>query len=112
MSRNNLIELAGTLQAMRVYVLEHGARYKPAADALIDVLVELHRAAKWREWELRRIGRVGTEITSSMLTRQAAPVSRDRPRGKAQARSCCGVHGAVASRCAGLGTTLLQPRRD
>ncbi len=64
MSRNNLIELAGTFQAMRVYLMEHGARYKPAADALIDVLVELHRAAKRRDWELRRIGRVGTEICS------------------------------------------------
>ncbi len=69
MSRNDLIELAGTLQAMRVYLMEHGARYKPAADALIDVLVELQRAARWHDWELRRIGRVGTEISSSMLTR-------------------------------------------
>ena len=67
MSRNDLVELAGTLQAMRVYLLEHGACYKPAADALIDVLVELQRAAKWRDWELRRIGRVGTEIVGAML---------------------------------------------
>ena len=59
MSRNNLIDLAGTLQAMRVYLMEQGALYIPAADALIDVLVELHRAAQWRDWELRRIGRVG-----------------------------------------------------
>ena len=61
------LELAGTLQAMRMYVLEQGARYRPAADALIDVLVELHRAAKWRDWELRRIGRVGTEVVGAML---------------------------------------------
>ena len=47
--------------------MEHGARYKPAADALIDVLVELHRAAQWRDWELRRIGRVGTEIVGAMM---------------------------------------------
>ena len=67
MSRNSLIELAGTLQAMRAYLMEHGAQYKAAADALIDVLVELHRAAKWRDWELRRIGRVGTEIVSGLL---------------------------------------------
>ncbi len=66
MSRNNLIELAGTLQAMRAYLMEQGARYKPAADALIDVLVELHRAVQWRDWELRRIGRVGTEIVGAM----------------------------------------------
>ena len=52
MSRNDLIELAGTLQAMRVYVLEQGARYKPAA----DVLIELHRGAQWRDWELRAWG--------------------------------------------------------
>ena len=39
MNRNNLIELAGTLQAARVYLLEHGACYKLTADALIDVLV-------------------------------------------------------------------------
>ena len=63
MNRNNLIELAGTLQAMRAFLMEHGARYKPAA----DVLVELQRAAKWRDWELRRIGRVGTEIVGAML---------------------------------------------
>jgi hypothetical protein len=67
MSREHLIELAGTLQAMRVYLMEHGARYKPAADALIDVLVELQRAAQWRDWELRLIGRVGTEIVGAML---------------------------------------------
>ncbi len=67
MSRNDLIELAGTLQAMRVYLMEQGARYKPAADALIDVLVELGRAAEWRDWELRRIGRVGTEIVGAMM---------------------------------------------
>ncbi len=67
MSHNNLIELAGTLQAARVYLMEHGARYKPAADALIDVLVELHRAAQWRDWELRRIGRVGMVIVGAML---------------------------------------------
>ena len=30
--RNDLIELAGTLQAARVYLMEHGASYKPAAD--------------------------------------------------------------------------------
>ena len=28
------------------YLMQHGASYKPAADALIDVLVELHRAAQ------------------------------------------------------------------
>ncbi len=67
MNRNDLIELAGTLQAMRAYLIEQGARYKPAADALIDVLVELHRAAKWTPHELRRIGRVGTEIVGAML---------------------------------------------
>ena len=50
----------------RAYLMEQGARYKPAADALIDVLVELQRAAKWRDWELRRIGRVGTEIAVSL----------------------------------------------
>ena len=64
MSREHLIELAGTLQAMRAYLMEHGARYKPAADALIDVLVQLGHAAEWRDWELRRIGRVGTEIVA------------------------------------------------
>ena len=46
--------------------MEHGARYKPAADAIIDVLVELHRAAKWTPYELRRLGRVGTEIVVAM----------------------------------------------
>ena len=69
MSRNDLIELAGTLQAMRVYLMEHGARYSPAADALIDVLVELQRATKWTPYELRRIGRVGTEIAGATLLR-------------------------------------------
>ena len=67
MSRNDLIELAGTLQAMRAFLMEQGARYKPAADALIDVLVELQRAARWRDWELRRIGRVGTEVVGGLL---------------------------------------------
>ncbi len=67
MSRNDLIELAGTLQAMRVYLMEQGARYKPAADALIDVLVELQRAAQWRDWELRRIGRVAAELTRARV---------------------------------------------
>jgi len=43
MSRNDLIELAGTLQAMRVYLMEHGPTYSPAADAIIDVLVELQQ---------------------------------------------------------------------
>ena len=69
MSRNNLIELAGTLQAARVYLLEQGVCYQPAADALIDVLVELHRAAQWRDWELRRIGRVAAELTRTVLGR-------------------------------------------
>jgi len=32
--RNDLIELAGTRQAARVYLMEQGASYKPAADAL------------------------------------------------------------------------------
>ena len=30
----------------RAYLMEQGARYKPAADALIDVLVELQRATR------------------------------------------------------------------
>ena len=30
----------------RAYLMEQGAQYKPAADALIDVLVELQRAAR------------------------------------------------------------------
>ena len=67
MSRNDLIELAGTLQTARVYLMAHGPQYKPAADALIDVLVELHRAAKWRDWELQRVGRVGTEVVGAMF---------------------------------------------
>ena len=68
MSRNDLIELAGTLQAMRAFLLEHGPTYSLAADALIDVLVELHRAAKWRDSELRSIGRVLMEIVGAMLS--------------------------------------------
>ena len=68
MNRNDLIELAGTLQAARVYLMEQGDRYKPAADALIDVLVELHRAAQWRDWELPRIGAIATEIVGAMLS--------------------------------------------
>ena len=36
MSRNDLIELAGTLQAMRAFLLEEAPHYSDAADALID----------------------------------------------------------------------------
>ena len=51
----------------RVYLMEQEAlSTAPAADALIDVLVQLGRAAKWRDWELMRIGRVGTEIVGAM----------------------------------------------
>ena len=65
MSRNDLLELAGTLQAMRVYLMEHGARYMRAADVLTDVLVELHRAVQWRDWELPRIGAIATECADA-----------------------------------------------
>ena len=74
------MQLTGGATCPSAVPLEQGARYKPAADALIDVLVELQRAAQWTPHELRRIGRVGTEIVGALCARgpSSARVSLDR----------------------------------
>ena len=94
MSREHLIELAGTLQAMRAYLLEQGVCYQLAADALIDVLVQVHRAAKWRDRELRRIGRVGTEIPLAHWEQAFDRVRLDYEMVEAH------IHGAARTGCA------------
>ncbi len=50
MNRNDLIELAGTLQAMRVYLIEHGALYTLARlERDVEAARRVkRRAPKWK----------------------------------------------------------------
>ena len=84
LSAAELSRLIESKQVSPVEATEQGARYKLAADALIDVLVELHSAARWREWELR-----------------TAPESRTMPDPRLRPRACSGGGGRRDARSRG-----------
>ena len=61
-----MLETAALLKALRVVLLDAGAQYRHAADWLLVVLVETHRAAAWSVAELR-LPRVAAGVYSSGL---------------------------------------------
>ncbi len=57
-----MLEAAALLKALRVVLLDAGAQYRHAADWLLVVLVEAHRAAAWSADDLRQLECVAAEV--------------------------------------------------